>query len=279
MLHKRVAYLPLMTYPEPMSDESVRSAARFAEVLGCDLHASAFEVTIPQISTPLARLLVDVPGLVKTAEERSRNEGRRLLDVVRGAAGAGGNVECSSRTVVLGGVLDSATEASRLFDVTLLPWASGVQEVRDLTQAAVFGSGRPALLVPPADAPPKLKHLAVAWDGSRVAARALWDALPFVEEGGVVSVLTVRDEKPLTRTDLAAELAAFLQRRGVKAQAIHMSLSERGIAEALQCAALDCGAQMLAMGGFGHSRLRDFVLGGATDGVLKQLLLPVLLSH
>jgi len=92
-------------------------------------------------------------------------------------------------------------------------------------------------------------------------------------------VLTVTDEKPLSKTDLAGALAAVLQRRGYAATAIHVAVGGRKIADALQDAALAEGAALLAMGGFGHSRLRDFILGGATVGVLRNLTVPTLLSH
>jgi nucleotide-binding universal stress UspA family protein len=97
-------------------------------------------------------------------------------------------------------------------------------------------------------------------------------------KGGRVSVLTVQDEKPL-KVDLAGALASSLETRGFNATPIAIKLGERPIADALQDTALSQGAQVLAMGGFGHSRVRDFILGGATRGVLTHLRIPTLLSH
>jgi nucleotide-binding universal stress UspA family protein len=91
--------------------------------------------------------------------------------------------------------------------------------------------------------------------------------------------MTVRDEKPLSGANLAALLAASLEKRGYNATALDVMLGDRSVAAALQDAAIAGGAQLLALGGFGHSRVRDFVLGGATKGVLQDLRLPVLLSH
>lgn len=91
--------------------------------------------------------------------------------------------------------------------------------------------------------------------------------------------MTVHDEKALNGTGLAQTLASYLNLRGYEANAVDLTLDGRSIATALQEAALAEGAQLLAMGGFGHSRLRDFILGGATKGVLADLRLPVLLSH
>jgi nucleotide-binding universal stress UspA family protein len=107
----------------------------------------------------------------------------------------------------------------------------------------------------------------------------LCDALPLLAAGGRVSVVTVQDEKSLSGSGIAHALAAALERRGYAAKAVNIALDGRTIATALQDTALSEGAQLLAMGGFGHSRLRDFILGGATKGVLSDLRLAVLLSH
>lgn len=213
----------------------------------------------------------------------------RLQHLVRTAAGAA-RVTVSGRVVVLGGALDAAATEARYADLSVLPW-SGRGSAHDMAQSLVFGSGRPTIIVPaiivpagategaPARTPGPLDHIAVAWDGSPVAARALNDALGLLAEGGRVSVLTVVDEKPLGDADLAGLLATALQDRSYDATAVRIALEGRKIAAALQQAVETEGAQMLVMGGFGHSRLRDFILGGATLGVLDQLTVPVLLSH
>jgi nucleotide-binding universal stress UspA family protein len=275
----RIAYMPLTTYPEVISDESVLAAVGFAAVLGCALHATTFAVRIPQMYSPLGSLLVDVPGLVRTAEETSRTECRRLNALVMGASNSQFKVECKTREIVLGAALDAATAEARYFDLSVLPWSEATVAVKDMTEAVVFGSGRATILVPPSAQLTTLDHIAIAWDASQVAARALGDALPLLAEGGRVTVLTVQDEKPLKESDFAESLASVLVKRGFNAKPISLSLGGRTISETLQEQALLEGAQMLAMGGFGHSRVRDFVLGGATKGVLHQLQIPILLSH
>jgi alkylation response protein AidB-like acyl-CoA dehydrogenase len=180
-------------------------------------------------------------------------------------------VNCTSRKILLSGLLDAAAAEARYYDVAVLPWSREEASAQHLIEAVVFGSGRPAILVPSSARPAaRLDHIAIAWDASRVAARALGDALPLLAEGGRVTVLTVGDEKPLAGAALASLLASSLEKRGVKAHPIEITLGEKTIAQALQEKALAEGAQMLAMGGFGHSRLRDFVLGGATTGVFAE---------
>lgn len=275
----RIAYMPLNTYPEAISEQSILAAIGFTALLGCSLHVSTLAVDIPQLYSPMGGLLLDVPGLVQGAEERSKAECRRLEKLVKDAAGKHLNVQCSSRKVVLGAALDTAAGEARYFDVAILPWSGETVLAKDLPEAVVFGSGRPTILVPPAMPPASLDHIAIAWDASRFAARALNDALPLLAEGGRVSVLTVKDEKPLSKPGISGSLASWLEMRGYDARPLEISLGERNIAAALQDAALSEGAKLMAMGGFGHSRLRDFVLGGATKSILADLRLPTLLSH
>lgn len=273
------AYMPLATYPEPASDDGIRATLDFAASLGFHLQVTVFTVDIPQVSSPLGNLMIDTNGLVRAAEEKSRSEAARLQGLVKSVAGDSLTVSIKTRDVVLGGMPHVAETEARLCDLAVMVWTGDTVAGQDLTQSVVFGSGRPTIVVPPKVLPVALDHIAIAWDGSRVAARALGDALPLLAEGGRVSVLTVTDEKPLADHDLAESLATALQGRGYKASAVRIALGGRKIAEALQDAAVKEGAGLLAMGGFGHSRFRDFIVGGATLGVLAQLSMPVLLSH
>lgn len=278
-MRMRIAYMPLTTYPETISDESVMAAVGFVASLDCALQVTTFAVRIPQMYSPFGNLLVDVPGLVRTAEARSKTECHHLQDLVQRAANSHFKVEYRTREIVLGAARDTATAEARYFDLSVLPWSGATVAVKDMTEAVVFGSGRATILVPPSAPPVTLDHIAIAWDESQVAARALGDALPLLAKGGRVTVMTIQDEKPLNDSDIAETLSSVLEKRGFSAKPISVSLGGKTISEVLQESALSEGAQILAMGGFGHSRARDFILGGATKGVLNQLRLPVLLSH
>lgn len=281
MTQTRIAYLPLATYPEAAEDGAVQAAVAFAASLNSALHVTTFMVDLPGMSSGLGDMLIDIAGMVHAVEAKSKADSQRLHALVRDTAGAGREIQFNSRTVPWGAMLDTAAAEARYYDLTLVPWSAETVAAQDMAQATVFGSGRPTVVVPlvAAPAPAVLDHLAIAWDGSRVAARAVGDALPLLAPGGRISVLTIHGEKRLQRTDLAAALASALQLRGFNASPVEVTLDKAVVAEALQDAALSSGAQLLAMGGYGHSRIRDFVLGGATKGVLTKLQLPVLLSH
>ena len=163
--------------------------------------------------------------------------------------------------------------------MSLLGWEPGNLASRSTAQAITFGSGRPVVLLPATAEIKAIKHVAIAWDGSRVAARAVADALPFLERASRTSVLTVVDDKPLKDEGIAERLAVSLGRRGVDARAFSLKQGGSPIGIGLQEHALEQGADLLVMGGFGHSVVRDFILGGATENILDDLRLPTLLSH
>jgi len=276
---RRIAYLPLNTYPEAAPDPSILAAVGFAAALGCGLHVSTFAVDIPQTASAIGGFFINVEGMARAAEERSTAECARLQTLIEGAAQAETHVTIANHKAGIGAALDAATTESRTFDLALLPWSADTLSAQDMAQALLFGAGVPVILVPPSTKAGSVDHLAIAWDGGRTAARALCDALPLLSAGGRVSVVTAQGEKSLGSSGAAQTLAAALERRGYTAKAVSITLEGRTIAEALQDAALSEGAQLMAMGGFGHSRLRDFILGGATKGVFSDLRLAVLLSH
>jgi nucleotide-binding universal stress UspA family protein len=217
--------------------------------------------------------------MARAAEERARVECQRRKAVIEAAPVADRVVASTIREITMGGAMGAAAIEARHFDLSLVPVPADGAGPQDMAQALVFDSGLPVILVPETAKSARLDHVAVAWDGSRVAARALNDALRLLVPGGRVTVLTVHGEKALAAEDLAGNLAATLRLRGYDAKSANIALDGRPIGEALQAGAKEAGAGLLAMGGFGHSRFRDFILGGATLGILSHLRMPVLLSH
>lgn len=273
------AFLPLVTYPEANSASIAPSAVALARHLDADLHALALEADIPAVSNALSNVLMNLPEMILDAEKLSARRGAELLAAVKTASSAA-HVALTTQTIRghLPVLSDLAAEHARYHDISLVGWNEGNPGTRMLAEAIVFGSGRPTLLFPEPLPDVKLDHIAVAWDASRVAARALADARPLLERASAVTVVMVTDEKPLS-TDAGEKLSSHLRELGLPARLQTFRLGRRTVAEALQDNAAAIGANVLVMGGFGHSRLRDFVLGGATEGVLTDLKMPVLLSH
>ena len=174
-----------------------------------------------------------------------------------------------------------ATDRARIADIAVAGICDeGLLSERTVAEAMIFQSGRPVILVPTGHAVGfAADRIAVAWDYGKVAARALADALPILRRASEVTLLTFGDDKAFATSLAQDEVLAALRRRGVEAAFRQMERGSRDIGEAINDAALEIGADLLVMGGFGHSRFRDFVLGGATRTVLAAPALPSLISH
>lgn len=274
------AFVPLITYPDANSDAIAANAVALAAFIGADIDALAINPDIPDISNALSKFLLNTPEMIRTAEAASQQRGRHLLDLIGEKASAAG-VEATTEeiAVTLTTLGEAAAMHARYFDLSLVGWEAGNSASRMTAEAVVFDSGRPAILLPELSGVTSMDHVAIAWDGSRVAARAVADAQIFLERARRISILTVLDEKPLNEKDAGERLREALHRRGLIAHVVPINAEDCPIAETLQQVAIERGAKLLVMGGYGHSRMRDFVLGGATNGVLGDLLMPVHLSH
>lgn len=148
----------------------------------------------------------------------------------------------------------------------------------DLPANTVMGAGRPVVVVPYAghfNATPR--HILIGWSGTREATRAVHDALPILKRATKVSVLSInpKDGKHLPGADIAAHLA----RHGCKVEAARTVTPDISVADAILSDASDIGADFIVMGAYGHSRLREWALGGTTRDVLNTMTVPVLFSH
>jgi len=277
---KLQAFLPLITYPDAISDSVAGNATALAAFLGADLHVSAFNVDIPNVSNALSRMLMKLPDLIRQTEAQGRARGEHLLAIAKAeAAERAVHVTTSTSTAGPPFLGEAAAAEARYFDLAILGWEAGNEASRSAAEAIAFGSGRPTVMLPASTAAGPVEHVAIAWDGSRVAARAVADAAPFLQRAGRTTVFTVVDEKPLDDVSIADRLAASLGKRGIAAEAMSIRAEDCPIGLSLQEHALEHGADLLVMGAYGHSAVRDFILGGATEYVFDDLKLPVLCSH
>jgi nucleotide-binding universal stress UspA family protein len=152
-----------------------------------------------------------------------------------------------------------------------------------IVERAVLAVGRPVLVVPYfSNAYPDLgRNVLVAWSGTRESVRAVCDALPLLQRARNVVVMAVnptaskRDHGEIP----GADLALYLARHGVKAEARPGVALEIGVGDELLARASDMGSDLLVMGAYGHSRLQELVMGGVTQTIMQHMTLPVLMSH
>jgi nucleotide-binding universal stress UspA family protein len=176
-------------------------------------------------------------------------------------------------------VPDLLVDHARLRDLTIVP----VPESYDqwYAEAVIFGSGRPTLVLPegPRARPFELRTVAIAWDFSRAAARAVSDAMPLLEKARKVRIVTVTNEKKLDSKHSAEALAKNLARHGIDVVLDKVDADGRRIGEVLEAYTVSHQVDVLVMGAYGHSRWREFILGGATKSLLSKPPLPILFSH
>jgi len=189
-------------------------------------------------------------------------------------------------TRALGAIPAEAAEAmgvlARLYDLTVVqqPDTARPSFDRYVPQEVMFHCGGPVLLVPyihkgAFDA----THVGIAWDGSRLAARALRDAMPFVTAAKTVTVITVNQDRDAVGDASAADLAVQLSRHGVEAHIEWLTTDGSNIHDAILSTVADGNIGLLVMGGYGHSRLQERVLGGVTRGICESMTIPTLMSH
>jgi len=119
----------------------------------------------------------------------------------------------------------------------------------------------------------------VCWDSSRNAARAIADALPFLKRGKMIEIVMVASGGGKTDELPGVDLGEHLARHDLKVDVKRLVATDVDVANVILSHAADCGADFIVMGGYGHSRLREFVLGGATRGILESMTAPVLMAH
>jgi nucleotide-binding universal stress UspA family protein len=125
----------------------------------------------------------------------------------------------------------------------------------------------------------KLDRIIVAWDASRNAARAVADALPLLVKAKAIDVVIVASERPKSDEIAGADIGQHLARYGLRVEVKRIVATDTDVADTLLSHAADTAADFMVMGGYGHSRLREFVLGGVTRGILSSMTIPVLMSH
>jgi nucleotide-binding universal stress UspA family protein len=157
-----------------------------------------------------------------------------------------------------------------------------VRPGRELPERLLLGVGRPILVVPYAGAFKTVgERVLVAWNASREATRAVNDALPILQQASQVTLLAINPRRGVSGDgDVpGADLALHLSRHGVRTEAAWIPAHDIEVAAMLLSRACDCQADLIVMGGYGHSRVREIVLGGTTREILRTMTLPTLMSH
>ena len=170
---------------------------------------------------------------------------------------------------------------ARGYDLSIVGQArpDGALAEKLIVEAALFESGRPVLVVPYIqETGLRLDRVMVCWDGSRNAARAVSSAMPVLTRAGAIDIVTIEQHE--RSNELAgADIAHHLARHGLKVELKPIVSTDTDVPNTILSYAADSSTDLIVMGGYGHSRLREFILGGATRGVLASMTVPTLMAH
>ena len=279
--------LPVATYPDVTARTGLDHALTLSARLGARVTALIQQVDVPPIHSGFGELLLDLSAMAAQAEQLSRQsaETTRLWLLERGASLGLPTVTANIVTCGPESFFDRLPPLARHHNLTAIVLdGSDPQRLVEM-EALLFGSGDPALAVPARSAmapipavPPVPLRIVIAWDGTRAASRALRDALPILVGADPVTLVTIGDDKTMDPAG-AASVLALLEHHGIPARHLARSRGTAPIGETLQAIAISQQADLLVMGAYGHSRLQQMILGGATSGILHAPRLPVWLSH
>lgn len=274
--------LTALTYPDATPDRAIRSGVALAKRLGGELTLLTVRVDIPAIKSALANALVHLDQLAEEEEGRSAATAQLEAMCARIAAEeAGAAIRTESLIATLYLEADALSRVARTRDLTLVAIGPAVLADHNLAESVLFGSGRPVLVYPEGQeitATDGFGTVAIAWDGSARAARAVADALPLLHRAKSVRIFIAIGDKPQAAKGVAQDLIRHLGTHGITA-AVDERLSQKSIGQRLTDYITETRPDLLVMGAFGHARLREFILGGATQAVLEAPPCPVLMSH
>jgi nucleotide-binding universal stress UspA family protein len=253
--------------------------------------ASAFQAHLTAVAfalDPFVPPTMDLGNVVQPDwidEERARAQAAAAAAIARFEEAAARNAiafESRQMDSSLAGASDTFGDMAARYDLSIVrqmePGKLPLEEL--VIEAALFGSGRPVLIVPYIQkAALKLDRVLVCWNGSSNAARAVGDAMPLLHRAKAVEVAIVLGEAGRRDEIPGADIGEHLARHGLKVEVERLTAIRGDVTDTILSHAADAEVDLLVMGGYGHSRLREFVLGGVTRGILRTMTVPVLMSH
>jgi nucleotide-binding universal stress UspA family protein len=276
----------LRSYPTITDTAAITSAVDIAAAWQVRISALACAIFPRVHESPLTGLVIDLPDVLAQAHAKIASEAQDLLQrfaqIARERDVLGQEL---FRKCAPDGVPPLLAGHARLHDLTVMPMPDGSYlgqlDSHWYLETVLFESGRPVLVLPHGYRAAKtgcFDTIAVAWDNSRAAARAVADAVPILQRAKCVRVVTVVNEKAIGSDPQPGDVVKYLAEHAVPA--IHDIVEATGrSAGAALATYVQQSAGLLVMGGYGHSRMREIVLGGVTKSMLTHPPVPVFLSH
>ena len=262
----------------PALRAALKVAARFDAHVRALFVRSSVSAAIPYLGEGLTGTIVEnIVAAASKASDDAMVAAKTHVDAALG--GCGVDASKLSIRVTEGVVEDEVAAASRLADIVVYardPADAGFPD-RSLAEHTLLGARRPILIAPPGLFPSVGTRVSVLWDGGTAAASALMASLPFIRKAASVEIITMTADQD--ESEILEDVRDALSIRGLTAQMRTVDRQSSVDGAHLMMAALQTEPDLIVMGGYGHSRLRQLVLGGVTRHMLKHAPVPVLMAH
>ena len=278
MLKNLLAHIPSERLLRPVVDSAISLAVSHA----AHLDAISVGYVTTSVGFPVDAGGAAVAAVFEVERERALARANAALAVFEiEARNAGIAYNCEPKASILAEAAASVNASARLHDLTIVLQPEPDRNTFDniMPQEILFESGGPVLFIPYAHKGPLVaKRIGIAWDGSRLAARALRDAAPFLARAEAVTIISI-NEAQVPAEASAMAVSAYLARYGVTARLERMDADRADVQPTILSIAADDALDLIVMGGYGHSRLQERILGGVTRGMLQSMTVPTLMSH
>lgn len=277
MLKDILVHLPLGPSCKGVANYAVSVAQQF------DSHLTGVAVAYRPVVSGMSYGAIPSDVIAWQQQEAEKLANAALGTLTDVATRGGVNFATQTFNAVPGEAGDMFGEIARRFDLSIVPQPDPQNPAYDdvVIEGALFGSGRPMLVVPYIErGDVKLDRIVICWDGSRTAARAISDAMPFLKKAKSIDVLMVINDRVKSNDVPGADIGQHLARHNLPVE-LHRIATAKGmdVFNTILSYIGDHGADFIVMGGYGHSRLREFILGGVTRGIIGSMTAPVLMAH
>jgi nucleotide-binding universal stress UspA family protein len=271
-----------LTIGAGQEDAEIDRAAAICRELDAHLVVLVLGIAPPPPASPYGVVSNDIwAGEIREGQAEAKGH---AAAVTARLAPAGLSTTVVSQYIDRGTVATLAARFARYSDLTLIPAQSPTEALMQswVTNGALFESGRPILLLPQRGGRfPAPRRVMIAWDASVEASKAVRDAIELMQQAEAVDAVLI---DPVPSFDghgpePGHDLATYLGRHGITTTVHRLPKEGKDVGQVLLRSAADLGADLIVMGGFGHSRLRERIFGGTTTRMMKEALVPVLMAH
>jgi len=276
-----MSYKTILVHIDPGKRCSLRIDIAIRLAQQHDAHLVALHAIAPfeppgYVMAEMGPAIIDAQRAV-TAKELARSES----EFNRQASAAG--LRSAEWRSAIDDLIDAMTLHARYCDLVVIGQTDAAEDSHvpaNFPERLVLGAGRPVLILPAVGSFPTLgKRILVAWNPGREATRAVTDAIPLLQRADNVHVMAINPKDGEHGSVPGADIGLYLVRHGVRVEVKTDHGAEIDVGNELLSRAADLDVDLIVMGGYGHSRLQEWVLGGATRTVLESMTVPVLMSH